>query len=79
MGDTSAEILRHRRACDLCLLDDCDKGCEHLKEYTYQEIQSAYDEAIGYLECRPTICFNCGRGLFSVDKFCSHCGKEIRE
>ena len=78
MGDTSAEILRHRRACDLCLLDECDKSCEHLKEYTYQEIQRAYDEAIGYLTSRPRICQNCGRGCFSIDKFCPHCGEKIK-
>ncbi len=78
MGDTSAEILHHRRACDLCLLEKCDAGCEHLKEYTYQEIQRAYDEAIGYLKSRPRICPTCGRGCFNFSTFCSHCGEKIK-
>lgn len=48
--DTGIEILKHRRACDLCLRERCSKKCEHRKEYTYQQIQKAYDEAIACME-----------------------------
>ncbi len=48
--DTSIEILRHRRACDLCLKEKCNKKCEHAKNYTYQQIKKAYDEAITCME-----------------------------
>lgn len=77
--DTSAEILRHRKACDLCLKEKCNKKCEHVKNYTYQQIERAYDEAIAYMSSRPIICSNCGRGCFDTSKYCSHCGKELKK
>ena len=52
--DTSAEILRHRKACDLCLKEKCNKKCEHVRNYTYQQIERAYDEAIACIESRPS-------------------------
>ncbi len=52
--DTSAEILRNRKACDLCLKEKCNKKCKHVKNYTYQQIERAYDEAIAYIENRPS-------------------------
>ena len=75
--DKSVEILRHRKACDLCLREKCNKKCEHVKNYTYQQIEKAYDEAISYMESRPIICPTCGRGCFSTDKYCSHCGEKV--
>ena len=44
--DSSVEILMHRKACDLCLKEKCNKKCKHAKNYTYQQIKKAYDDAI---------------------------------
>lgn len=72
------EVLKHRRACDLCLKDKCNKKCEHAKGYSFREIQRAYDAAIEFMETRPVTCQSCGRGCFDIDKFCPHCGKRIK-
>ena len=47
--DSSVEILKHRKACDLCLKEKCNKKCEHARNYTYQQIKKAYDDAISAL------------------------------
>ena len=77
--ELNIEVLKHRKACDLCLKEKCmAKKCEHAKVYSFREIQRAYDAAIEYMEARPAICLSCGRGNFSIDKFCSHCGMKIK-
>lgn len=76
--DSSVEILKHRKACDLCLKEKCNKKCKHTKNYTYQQIEKAYNEAIAYMECRAITCPNCKRGCFDIDRYCSHCGAELK-
>lgn len=44
--DTLADFLRHRKACDLCIRERCDKKCEHVRNYTYSYMQNMYNEAI---------------------------------
>lgn len=44
--DTLVDFLRHRKACDLCLSEKCNKKCKHVRNYTYSYIQCMYDEAI---------------------------------
>lgn len=78
MASNNAEILQHRKACDLCLEEKCNEKCKHAHSYTYKQIEKAYDEAIAYIECRPETCPNCGRGCFDVDKFCPHCGTQMK-
>ncbi len=75
---SSVEILKNRRSCDLCLKDQCSKRCKHSKNYTFSQIKKAYDEAIAFMECRPITCPDCGRGIFDIDRFCSHCGAQVK-
>ena len=44
--DVLAEFLKHRKACDLCLRERCNKKCKHVKNYSYGYIDRMYDKAI---------------------------------
>lgn len=44
--DTLVEFLKHRKACDLCLKEKCNKRCKHARNYTYGYMEKLYDKAI---------------------------------
>ena len=77
LRETSVQVLKARKKCDLCLKEKCDKRCKYRKNYTYQQIEKAYNEALAYMESRPIICPSCGKGCFDFNKYCSHCGIKL--
>ncbi|MBQ8540546.1 MAG: hypothetical protein IJ435_03620 [Clostridia bacterium] len=78
-GVNSVDVLRNQKACAMCLKEKCNKKCEHVHNYTLDQLEKAYDEAITYIESRPKTCQYCGRGCFDIDKFCPHCGADMRK
>ena len=48
--DTLVEFLKHRKACDLCLKEKCNKRCEHVRNYTYAYMEKMYNQAIDAAE-----------------------------
>lgn len=44
--DSLVEFLKHRKACDLCLKEKCNKRCKHARNYTYGYMEKLYDKAI---------------------------------